>query len=202
MKFHFSLLAVFFLFTQCIAQKQQLQFALGTNFNGTGDTKGLGFLTEYNKKFKKRLSWSVSLGGTINDGSFGILYEYPQGQQRDGSVRYTIAGFQGTSHLGFSVFSSNTGNLVFRLGSVIRYQSSSYWDIVNILYEPITGLPYPVIVFENTSPQKTLALGGSSQLSYSYTLKNRICLGILASFQFDTQGDTISQLLFTIGKRF
>lgn len=202
MKFLFSLLAVVFLFTQSIAQKHQLQFALGTSFNGSGDTQGFGFLTEYSKKFKKKRSWSVSLGGTIHDGSFDILYEYPQGQQRDGSVRYTIAGFQGTSHLGFSLFSSNTHDLVFRLGSVIRYQSSSYWDVVNVLYEPITGLPYPVVFFENTSPQTTLALGGSSQLSYSYTLKNRISLGILASFQFDTQGDNVSQLLFTVGKRF
>ena len=202
MKFLFYILILTFYSIQSKAQNQQIQFSVGTSFNGSGDTKGLGFLTEYNKKFKKKLSWSASLGGTIHDGSFDILYEYPIGQTRDGSVRYTIAGFQGASHLGYSMFRTQTHDLQFRLGTVIRYQSSSYWDVVNVLYEPITGLPYPVIVFENTTPQKTLAIGGSSQIVYNYTLKNRISIGILASFQFDTQGDNISQLLFTIGKRF
>jgi hypothetical protein len=54
----------------------------------------------------------------------------------------------------------------------------------------------------NDGPQRTLAWGGSGQLVYNFTLKNNICLGVLAGLQFDTQGDTISQLMFTIGKRF
>ncbi|MFM9021409.1 MAG: hypothetical protein ACKOOA_08805, partial [Sediminibacterium sp.] len=79
MKYFYSLIVAIILFSQTNAQTKLLQFSAGTNFNGTGDSFGFGFFTEYSKKFKKKLTWSASLGGTINDGSNFLLYEYPQG---------------------------------------------------------------------------------------------------------------------------
>jgi hypothetical protein len=202
MKYLFFLFIVILQFNQSNAQKNLLQFSAGTNFTGSGDSFGFSFFTEYSKKFKKKLIWSASVGGTINDGSFDLFYQYPIGQFRDGSARYTAAGFQATSHIGYSLVDSKSHDLHFRLGGLIRYQSSSIWDAINVLYEPLTGIPFPVIVIENTGPQKTIAAGGSGQLVYNYTLKNNICLGLLVGLQFDTEGDTISQFMFTIGKRF
>lgn len=202
MKYFFFLTFAILLFNKSQAQKQQIQLSIGQSFNGTGDTRGLNFATEYNKYFKKKLSWSAALGGTIHDGFFPIFYEYPSGRHNDGSVRYTIAGFQATSHISYNFLNSLQHEFLFRIGTVLRYQSSSYWDVVTVLYTPITGIPYPVVVFENTTPQKTVAIGGSTQISYAYTIQQKISIGFVAGFQFDTQGDNISQVSLTIGRRF
>lgn len=202
-KFNFCFIVAIILFNQTNAQKNLLQFSAGTNLNGTGDSFGFSFFTEYSKKIKKNLTWSASVGGTINDGNILFLsYEFPPGRQRDGSLRYTIAGFQAASHIGYSVIGTKVHDFQVRLGSVIRYQSASSSDGASIYFPPVSGLPFPVVVIDNVGPQRTLSLGGSGQLVYNYTLKNNICLGVLAGLQFDTQGDTISQLMFTIGKRF
>jgi hypothetical protein len=106
------------------------------------------------------------------------------------------------THVGYNFLNSTKSDLLFRIGAVLRYQSSSYWDEVNVLYEPLTGLPFPVVVFRNSSPQRTVAIGGTTQIKYSFTTKQNITLGMLAGFQFDTNGDNISHLSLTIGKRF
>ena len=202
MKYLFLLFTVLFIFNQSSAQKNLLQFSAGPNFSGTGDSFGLSFFTEYSKKLKQKLTWSASLGGTINDGtSFFLLYEYSPGRQEDGSLRYTIAGFQAASHIGYSLVGTKVHDFQARLGSIIRYQSRST-DAAAIYYPPSFGFPFPVVSLLNYYPQRTLAVGGSGQLLYNYTMKNNFCLGILAGLQFDTQGDTISQFMFTIGKRF
>jgi hypothetical protein len=201
MKYFSSLIVAIILFNQTNAQTKLLQFSAGTNLNGTGDSFGFSFFTEYSKKFKKNFTWSNSLGGTINDGTlYSIFYQTPSGQVSDGSIRYTTAGFQAASHIGYSFIASQKHDFQLRLGSVIRYQSTSLPDAVSLEYIP--GVPFPVVVLQNLSPLRTLALGGSGQLVYNYTLKSNICLGVLAGLQFDTEGDTISQLMFTIGKRF
>lgn len=198
------LLAFKVLFFQKLqAQKQQVQVSFGRSFNGTGDIRGFGFATEYNKYFKKKLSWSASFGGTIHDDFIPIIYEYPAGSQNDGSVRYTIAGFQVASHLSYNFLKPEQHELLFRLGAVLRYQSSSYYDDVAIYYPAAgTGFPIPVVVFNNTSPQRTFAVGASPQISYSYIVNKKTSLGLLAGFQFDTNGDNISQLSLTVGRRF
>lgn len=182
--------------------KKQIELIAGRSVHGSGDSRGLNFSVEYSKYFKKKLNWSASIGGTIHDGVFPVFYEYPTGVQNDGSIKYTTAGLQVMTHLGYNFFKSDNNELLFRLGSVLRYQSSSYWDEVAVLYPPLTNLPYPVVVFRNTTPQRTFAIGGTTQLKYSYTTKHKISLGILAGFQFDTNGDNISHLSLTIGKRF
>jgi len=66
----------------------------------------------------------------------------------------------------------------------------------------LTGLSYPVVVFENSTPQRTFAVGGTTQFKYSYSTKKNVSFGMLAGFQFDSNGDNISHLSLTIGKRF
>jgi hypothetical protein len=188
--------------SQTVSNKRQIELIVGRSVHGTGDTRGLNFSVEYSKYFKKRLNWSASIGGTIHDGVYPIFFEYPAGVQNDGSIRYTTAGLQVLAHLGYNFIKSSRHELLFRLGSALRYQSSSYWDVFSVLYPPITGLAYPVVVFENSTPQRTFAVGGTTQIKYSYTTSRHISLGIFGGFQFDSNGDTISHLSFTIGKRF
>jgi hypothetical protein len=75
MEYLFFLFIVILQFNQSNAQKNLLQFSAGTNFTGSGDSFGFSFFTEYSKKFKKKLIWSASVGGTINDGSFDLFYQ-------------------------------------------------------------------------------------------------------------------------------
>jgi hypothetical protein len=57
MKNFFCLIVAVILFSQTNAQTKLLQLSAGTNFNGSGDSFGFSFFTEYSKKFKKKLTW-------------------------------------------------------------------------------------------------------------------------------------------------
>lgn len=197
--FSFSLNA---LNAQMSSSQKQVQIFGGKSFHGTGDMKGISFNTEYQQYFKKKISWSLGLGGTIHDGSFPVFFTDPSGNNIDGSIRYVTAGVQVFSHLGYSILKTNEHQFQIRFGGLIRYQSSSYYDDVTVLYPIATGLPVPVNIFQNSTPQKTFAFGGSGQILYNYTLKGNIVVGILTGIQTDTNGDTITQLSIIIGKKF
>ena len=181
---------------------QHIQLHIGRSFNGTGDMRGFVFTTHYGKYFKKRLEWSASLTGTIHDGSNYLMYTDPGGKLIDGSIRYTTAGAQLSGQLGYAALRNVQHELMLKGGPLLRFQSSSYYDIYEILMPAITNLNYPVIAFNHRTPQRTVSAGFNLQLHYNYTFNNKILLGILAGLQTDTEGDTISQLSISVGKRF
>ena len=185
-----------------ILPKKQIQLIAGRSVHGTGDMVGLTFHTEYAEYFKKRFCWTIGLGGTIHDGSFPVFFNDPSGNQIDGSIRYTTAGVQTTSFLGYDLITTSEHEFQIRLGALLRYQSSSISDEMSVYYPLATGLPIPVNAFVNHTPQKTFALGGSTQILYNYTINQKVSIGFLTGFQIDTNGDTISQISLTIGKRF
>lgn len=187
---------------QTTLPSRHISIGIGPAFHGSGDLLGFSYGAEYGKYFKKRLSWQVSFGGSIHDGYFEHFYEYPAGNRIDGSYRYTIAGVQVGYHLAYSLIRTEKSDLQLRAGGIIRYQSSSLYDGIGIYYPIVTGAQFPVMLIENTTPQRTFAAGLTPQIGYTYTTKKKICLGILAGFQTDTNGDVISQLSFSIGKRF
>lgn len=196
------LIAPWVLFAQAKFPNEQLQVIAGPSNHETGDMRGVIFTTEYIHYFKKHLSWTVALGGTIHDGSIPLFFNNQNGNSVDGSIRYTTAGMQTTSHFGYSFIRTSRHELEIKAGALLRYQSSSYYDQVSISYPLATGLPMPVISFENKTPQRTYAFGGSSQIVYNYTINQGISFGIQAGFQTDTNGDTITQAAVTIGKQF
>jgi hypothetical protein len=103
--------------------------------------------------------------------------------------------------LGYHIIRNIRNDLSIRTSALFRYQSSSD-DGVGIYYEPATGLPFPVVVFDHRDPQKTFATGLSLQLGYNYfTLKN-YTIGIFGAFQLDTNGDVIRNAGISLGKRF
>lgn len=181
---------------------RQLQFYTGPSFNGTGDIIGFAFDTEYGKYFKKQSSWYVGIGGTIHDKQWSIFYNDGEGNQVDGSVRATIAAVQVSGLYGYSFVRNEMNEFVVKIGPLLRYQSSSYWDGL-VQYQPAgTGFPIPVVSFFNTSPQRTFAIGGNLGFAYNYTISKKISIGILTELQLDTNGDTITQCLLSIGRRF
>jgi hypothetical protein len=183
--------------------ERQLNFSIGRSKHGTGDMRGLIFNTEYSKRFKNRLSWIAGIGGTIHDGVRPLFFTYPDGSEIDGSIRYTTAGLQGKSQIGYSLIKTNTLELQIRAGALLRYQTSSYYDGVSILYPAAgTGVPFPVIYFTNISPQRTFTVGGNAEIFYNYSITPKILIGVLAGLQTDTNGDTITQLSLSIGRRF
>ena len=184
------------------AQSRQVQFSFGPSKNGTGDIKGLSYKFDYTKYFKKKLSWQIGLGGDIYDGVTPLYFEYPAGNQIDGSYRYTTAGLQLGVDIRYSIFKTDVHEIILSAGGLVRYQTSSASDALNILYSPITNLPFPVIVLENTSPQTTISIGASPKFGYNYTIKKKIGIGFLSGFQFDTNGDTILHFLITLSRRF
>ena len=92
--------------------------------------------------------------------------------------------------------------MFFSLSGILRYQTSSASDAINKLYPALTNLPFPVIVLENSSPQRTYSIGAAPKVGYNYTFNNKIAAGFAGGLQFDTNGDTILQLFLTIGRRF
>lgn len=196
-------LIVFFIFFKVDAQRKNISVSSGICFNGTGDTKGIIYSTEFSKYIKNsKFFWSTSFGGTIHSGSFPIFYEYPVGRMNDGSVNYTIAGLQASFHIGKNFLKSKDREFYFKIGPVIRYQSSSYWDVINVLYAPLTTLPFPVVVFQNSTPRNTIAIGASPMIAYVFPVGKSFNLGLVGGFQFDTQGDNLSYLTLKLGKRF
>jgi hypothetical protein len=196
------LLASNSLFSQTKKPGQKIQVIAGRSSHSTGDIQGISVATEYENYFRKHFSWTIALGGTIHDGFEPLYYEDSRGRPIDGSFRYTTAGLQISSHFGYNFIRTTKHEFQFRAGGLLRYQSSSYFDDLQINYPIGTGYPVPIIIIENKTPQKTYAAGGSCQLLYNYTFNNNLSVGLLGGFQLDTNGDNISQLSLTIGKRF
>lgn len=180
---------------------KELQLSAGRCFHGSGDIQGFIFSTGYLKHFKKRLSWSIDLAGTIHDGKSPLFFTGSNGQEIDGSVRYTVAGVQLAAHLAYSFFQRGDHEIQGKAGIVFRYQSSSLPDDYTILYPGATGFPFPVIIFNHTGPQRTFAPGAGVQMQYKFFIRPRVAIGLLAGFQADTAGDNLSQLCLTAGFR-
>ncbi|TKT93765.1 hypothetical protein [Dyadobacter frigoris] len=207
-----NLFLIFFLICnikQAISQNtrllptQSLKLNIGRGKLGTGDIQGLMLGVEYERYFQKRLSWSTELGMTIHDGSDLLLVTEASGEVHDLSYRYTTAGAQLVGKIGYYFLRTKNWDMGVRIGGLFRYQSSSVPDDVTMLFPIATGLPVPIFINENTSPQRTYSVGGISQLFVSYTIKQKILLGLTTGLQLDTNGDTIfPQLSFTIGRRF
>ena len=182
--------------------KMSIQFDIGIGKNGTGDMNGFQINTELKKYFRKKMSFAVGIGATIHDGFRSNIYTNTRGERVDGSLRYNSDGLQATTKLGLSFIRNQKSDLGMQIGSIFRYQSSSYPDEVGIYYPSLTGFPFTVIDIIHLDPQRIFAIGGIIQPYYNYALNEKIYIGANAAFQIDTNGDAISQLNLTCGMKF
>lgn len=209
MKKFILFISIIFTFQQVSAQSnlpfpnESLKLNIGRGKLGTGDIQGLMFGVEYEKYFQRKLSWSIEIGTTIHDGYDLLLVTEADGKVRDLSYRYTAAGAQLVGKIGYNFIKTKNLDFGIKIGGLFRYQSSSVADDVTMIFPIATGLQIPIFINEHTSPQRTYSVGGITQLFASYTIKQKIILGLTTGFQADTNGDTIfPQLSFTIGRRF
>jgi hypothetical protein len=179
-----------------------LGVGLAKSKHGLGDVSGLAFNTELSWRQHKSIYWTATVGGSIHDGEKALLYTAPAGNTVDGSIRHTTAGVQASWGPGYQFFKHTRHEAGLNLGVLLRYQSTSYFDVVTILYPPITGLPIPVVYFENLTPARSFALGGKGGISYSFITRRNLVFRLSGEFQIDTNGDVLSQTGLTFGKRF
>ena len=181
--------------------KMSIQFDIGVGKNGTGDMNGYQINTELKKYFRKKMSFSVGISATIHDGVFINKYTDTQGGQIDGSLRYNTDALQLATKLGLSFIRNRKSDLGIQIGSIFRYQSSSFYDEAGI-YNGLPGIPFPIMYIIHLEPQRIFSFGGIIQPYYNYTLNEKIYIGTNAAFQIDTNGDAITQLNLSCGMKF
>ncbi|GLU51023.1 hypothetical protein [Dyadobacter frigoris] len=175
----------------------------GFSKHGSGDMRGISENITFGKYFHKKLSWTTALGATIHDGSYRITSIQADGNVMDHSYRYTAGGLQISGGIAYSFMRGKRNEFGIRASAILRYQSSSYFDKLIIIFDPkTTSLPYPATYIFNSTPQKTYAVGGSPELFYNHSLGKSFFLGTTANFQADTNGDVITNLSLSVGKRF
>jgi hypothetical protein len=160
----------------------------GLSLASTGDLSGFHVLIGFQKR-KKKWSYILELATTIHDGFNSLFYQLPSGNLNDGSIRFTTAGIQIAGISFLNLFKNNKSTVDFGFGGLLRYQTSSRYDMYEIQYPGLTGLSYPVIVFYNTEKMRTFAIGSIAKLSYHFNLSKKLIFGINSSFQIDTNGD-------------
>lgn len=179
--------------------EKQLSLSIGKSKHGSGDLDGVMLSMGFSKKLSKQFSWHVNLSSTLHEGKFPVIYSIPGTTNTiDGSYRYTTGGFQGSFLIGHNFLKPVKHRLDIRLGGLLRYQSSSYYDVITVYYPLSTGLPVPVIALENTTPQRTFAIGAIGEANYGYQLSPKLMLGASAGLQADSNGDTLSQLSLSV----
>jgi hypothetical protein len=182
---------------------EAIQLIGGFAHHSSGDFGGLLFGASYTRYLGHRFSLDLNLRGSIHDNEMYFSYPHPTipGETVGSSMRSTTAGVQLGVDAQLSLIRSRHHEVRISLGGFGRYQSSSV-DGYSV-YPPITsGIPEVVYSMYNWNKQHTIAAGALVQLQYNFTFSNKLLLGIKAGLQTDTEGDLISQVGLSVGKRF
>jgi hypothetical protein len=173
----------------------------GRSTHGTGDMKGVSQKVTYGKFFRKKLYWFSAIGADIHDGEYFISTTQPDGRVLDHSFRYTSGAIQITGGAGWCFVKTNRTEAGINVGGFLRYQSSSYFDQLSIVFDPQRIGPYPATFILNTSPQRTYSVGAGPEAFYRQTIFKSIFAGLSAGFQVDTNGDVLTNISISVGKR-
>lgn len=189
-------------FSQSEMPAETIELNFGCTRHGTGDLGGFIINAEYRRYFRPRVYFTGGLAATINDGFRELTYTTPSGEVIDGSIRNAIGGVQLSSRVGWDFIRRSRNSFSVSVGPLVRYQTSTVPDALSIYFPGGgTGFPFPAIVFEHYSPQRTLSLGAAVQLSYRYQLPAKFFLGANAAFQTDSNGDALPQISAAFGIR-
>ncbi len=173
----------------------------GRSTHGTGDMIGVSQRVTYGQYFRKRLFWFSAIGADIHDGKELSITTQPDGSTLDHSFRYTSGAIQLTGGVGWSFLSTNKSEFGVKVGGVLRYQSSSYFDQLAVIFDPQKIGPYPATFILNTSPQRTYSVGIGPEAFYQRTIFRSIFGGLSAGFQVDSNGDVLTNISLSVGKR-
>lgn len=173
----------------------------GRSTHGTGDMIGVSQRVTYGQYLRRRLFWFSVIGADIHDGKELSITTQPDGSTLDHSFRYTSGAIQLTGGVGWSFLRTNKSELGVKVGGVLRYQSSSYFDQLAVVFDPQKIGPYPATFILNTSPQRTYSVGVGPEAFYQQTIFRAIFGGLSAGFQVDSNGDVLTNISFSVGKR-
>lgn len=173
----------------------------GRSTHGTGDMVGVSQRVTYGQYFRKKLFWFSAIGADIHDGENLITTTQEDGTVLDHSFRYTSGAIQITGGAGWSFLRTRKSELGVKVSGILRYQSSSYFDELAIIYDPKNIGPYPATFILNTSPQRTYAIGTGPEAFYQQVIFKSIFAGLSAGFQVDTNGDVLTNISLSIGKK-
>lgn len=166
-----------------------------------GDMNGYAIAIDYKRYLRPRTSLNIGLTTTIHDGAYPILYTDPNNNPVDGSFRYGSSGIQLSARAGYSFLRSKRHTMDLQIGGLLRYQTSSYYDTLTILFEPLTGFPIPLAYLAHIDNQRTVSLGGIGVFQYQYHFTSGDHIGLRGSIQTDTNGDVISMASLVFGYR-
>lgn len=173
----------------------------GRSTHGTGDMVGVSQRVLYGQYFRKKLFWFSAIGADVHDGKVLSTTTQENGTTLDHSFRYTSGALQLAGGAGWSLLRNNKSELGLRVSGIFRYQSSSYFDEISIVFDPAKLGPYPATFIVNTSPQRSYSAGVGPEAFYQQTIFKSIFAGLSAGFQVDTNGDVLTNISLSIGKR-
>ncbi|MDR6806836.1 hypothetical protein J2Y45_004028 [Dyadobacter sp. BE34] len=173
----------------------------GRSTHGTGDMIGVSQRVTYGQYFRKKLFWFSAVGADIHDGKVLSMTTRDDGTVLDHSYRYTSGAIQITGGVGWSILRTTKSELGVKVSGILRYQSSSYFDYLAITYDPQKIGPYPATFILHTSPQRTYAVGVGPEMFYQQSIFKSIFAGLSTGFQVDTNGDVLTNISLSIGKR-
>jgi len=188
-------------FSQSNPPKGRLQLGVGYSTHGTGDMDGISFFTEYGKYTGKRLEYGLNIKSTIHWDEYNVLMSRPDGTVRDASFRYSSAGLQTGPFIGYHLLQAKHHQFMIQLGAFGRFQHATYPSMYNFYFDYTTNPPRPVFEFWNDEKQNTFTGGYSVDFSYDFITSKKLMLGVKVGMQNDTNGDVITQVCFTIGKK-
>lgn len=182
-------------------KRVELYTSVARSFASSGDEYGVAFSVGFERPTSSRGYWGMEALTTIHNSVDPIFYTLSPGSTRllDGSVRNATAGLQLGGFVGYKIIQKNQFSLGASLGPILRYQSSSAADSYSVFNQPVTGLPFPVIVFDHRAPMETFAVGGLGKINLRYRIKNNCFFDGFASMQVDTNGDNFMNYGISFG---
>lgn len=202
-------LVTFFFFSHFLyAQTDQRNYKYyagltgGLSNHGTGDMLGVSENISVGKYFREKLSWSAGLGASLHDGVYPISSTQTDGTVLDHSYRYVTGGFQASGGVGYSLIRGKRSEFGVRASGILRYQSSSYYDRLMVIFAQNSTVPYPATYIFNSTPQRTYSIGIAPELFYNHAITKTLFVGLSTGFQADTNSDIITHFSISIGKRF
>lgn len=185
------------------SQQESINLGLGYGLHGSGDLYGYQYGVQYTKDFGKKWTWSIELGGSLHDGADDTLtYLDESGTLVDATLHFVVGGLQTGFGVTYNVIKNENHRLGLTVMPILRYQATSLSDLIATLSPGFTDLPFPVRNLIRLEPARTFSLGSVFRFEYAYHLGNDFHLGLGASFQMDTNEDTILSGLISFGKRF
>jgi hypothetical protein len=179
-----------------------LQLGLGYSTHGTGDMKGVAFSVEYARSTGRRMELGLNIRSTIHGDAFKVTVNKPDGSTDDASFRYSNAGLQAGPVFGYRLLQSAHHQFRIQAGTFARYQNSTLPSMYSFFIDQSSGMPRPSFEFLHDDKQNTFAAGYSVDLAYDFITTKKMMFGIKAGFQNDTNGDAITQVCLTVGKKF